>query len=98
MSAEASSSTQISTDSYKTTEDYPTSDIPDLGSHTYPRLTHTWKDPEVLKAMALEMPILKFLAKVLEPEYPPLPVCKPSESATLHSALEAQEEQLAEWK
>uniref|UniRef100_A0A0W0FP58 Uncharacterized protein n=1 Tax=Moniliophthora roreri TaxID=221103 RepID=A0A0W0FP58_MONRR len=70
MSAKASSSTQISANSYKTTEEYPASDISDLGGRTYSRPTHTWKDPEVLKAMAPEMPIIKFLAKVLEPEYP----------------------------
>uniref|UniRef100_A0A0W0FJJ4 Uncharacterized protein n=1 Tax=Moniliophthora roreri TaxID=221103 RepID=A0A0W0FJJ4_MONRR len=117
MLAKASSNTQISTDSYKTTEDYPASNIPDLGSCTYPQPTHTWKDPEVLKAMAPEMPILEFPAEVLEPEYPPLPVCKPGESATLYlvhtrvansawsrieeewlAMVEAQEEQLAEWK
>uniref|UniRef100_A0A0W0FHG9 Uncharacterized protein n=1 Tax=Moniliophthora roreri TaxID=221103 RepID=A0A0W0FHG9_MONRR len=117
MLAEASSNTQISADSYKTAEDYPASDIPDLGGRTYPQLTCTWKDPEVLKAMALEMPILEFPAKVLEPEYPPLPVHKPSKSATLYlacmrvansawsqiekewlAAVEAQKEQLAEWK
>ncbi|ESK81557.1 hypothetical protein Moror_5100 [Moniliophthora roreri MCA 2997] len=98
MLAEASSNTQISADSYKTAEDYPASDIPDLGGRTYPQPTCTWKDPEVLKAMALEMPILEFPAKVLEPEYPPLPVHKPSKSATLYLALEAQKEQLAEWK
>uniref|UniRef100_A0A0W0FZM2 Uncharacterized protein n=1 Tax=Moniliophthora roreri TaxID=221103 RepID=A0A0W0FZM2_MONRR len=85
MSAEASSNTQISADSYKTVEDYPASDLPDLGGHSYPWPTRTWKDPEVLKAMALEMPILEFLAEVLEPEYPPFPVRKPGKSATLYS-------------
>ncbi|ESK82110.1 hypothetical protein Moror_3500 [Moniliophthora roreri MCA 2997] len=67
--------------------------------------------------MAPEMPIIEFLAEVLESEYPPLPVHKPSKSDTLHSAhmrvansawsqikkewlaaVEAQEEQLTEWK
>ncbi|ESK83180.1 hypothetical protein Moror_14975 [Moniliophthora roreri MCA 2997] len=91
MSAEASSSTQISADSYKTAEEYPASDIPDLGSHTYPQPTCTWKDPEVLRAMAPEMPIIEFPAEVLEPGYPPLPVCKLGE-------MEAWEEQLTEWK
>uniref|UniRef100_A0A0W0FMZ6 Uncharacterized protein n=1 Tax=Moniliophthora roreri TaxID=221103 RepID=A0A0W0FMZ6_MONRR len=73
-----SSNTQVSADSYKTTENYPTSDISDLGGCTYPQPTRIWKDPEVLKAMALEMPILEFPAEVLEPEYPPFPVHKPS--------------------
>uniref|UniRef100_A0A0W0F9P4 Uncharacterized protein n=1 Tax=Moniliophthora roreri TaxID=221103 RepID=A0A0W0F9P4_MONRR len=98
MSADASSSTQVSAKSYKTAEEYPTSDIPDLGGHTYPWLTRTWNDPEFLKAMSLDMPIIEFPAEVLEPEYPPLPVHKPGESATLHLALEAQKEQLTEWK
>ncbi|ESK97596.1 hypothetical protein Moror_17458 [Moniliophthora roreri MCA 2997] len=86
MSAEASSSTQISTNSYKTAEEYPASDIPDLGGHTYPQLTRIWNNPEVLRAMSLDMPTVKFPAEVPEPEYSPLPVCKPGESATLHSA------------
>uniref|UniRef100_A0A0W0EVU2 Uncharacterized protein n=1 Tax=Moniliophthora roreri TaxID=221103 RepID=A0A0W0EVU2_MONRR len=76
MSANASSSTQPSADSYKTAEEYPASTISDLGGHTYPRLICTWNDPEVLKAMSLDMPIVKFPAKVPEPEFPPLPVCK----------------------
>uniref|UniRef100_A0A0W0FEF8 Uncharacterized protein n=1 Tax=Moniliophthora roreri TaxID=221103 RepID=A0A0W0FEF8_MONRR len=91
MSAEASSSTQVSADSYKTAESYPASDIPNLGSHTYSRPTRTWKDPEVHRAMAPEMPILEFPAEVLEPKYPPLP-------EEWLAAVEAQEEQLAEWK
>uniref|UniRef100_A0A0W0G0G6 Uncharacterized protein n=1 Tax=Moniliophthora roreri TaxID=221103 RepID=A0A0W0G0G6_MONRR len=105
MLAKASSSTQISADSYKTAEEYPASNISDLGGHTYPWLTHTWNNPEVLRTMSLNMPTVEFLAKVPEPKYPPLPVCKPSESATLHSAhtgvlttVEAWEEQLTEWK
>ncbi|ESK80842.1 hypothetical protein Moror_15437 [Moniliophthora roreri MCA 2997] len=91
MLAKASSSTQISADSYKTAEEYPASNISDLGSHTYPWLTHTWNNPEVLRTMSLNMPTVEFLAKVPEPKYPPLPVCKPSE-------MEAWEEQLTEWK
>ncbi|ESK82087.1 hypothetical protein Moror_3527 [Moniliophthora roreri MCA 2997] len=94
MSAEASSSTQQSTDSYKTVEEYSASSIPDLGDYTYPQLTHIWNNLEVLKAMSLEMPIIKFLAEVSEPEYPPLPIYKPDWLAT----LEAWEEQLAKWK
>ncbi|ESK86259.1 hypothetical protein Moror_16621 [Moniliophthora roreri MCA 2997] len=96
MSANASSSTQQSADSYKTAEEYPASTIPDLSGY---------------------VPIVKFLAEVAEPEYSPLPVCKPGESTTLYSAhmrvasaaqsrleadwlaaLEAREEQLADWK
>ncbi|ESK91224.1 hypothetical protein Moror_2903 [Moniliophthora roreri MCA 2997] len=77
MSADASSSTQQSTDSYKTMEEYPASTIPDLGGHMYSRLTHTWDNPEVLKAMSLDMPIVEFPAEVAEPEFPLLPVRKP---------------------
>ncbi|ESK81269.1 hypothetical protein Moror_8476 [Moniliophthora roreri MCA 2997] len=66
MSANASSSTQPSADSYKTAEEYPASTISDLGGHTYPRLICTWNDPEVLKAMSLDMPIVKFPAKLEE--------------------------------
>uniref|UniRef100_A0A0W0G0T3 Uncharacterized protein n=1 Tax=Moniliophthora roreri TaxID=221103 RepID=A0A0W0G0T3_MONRR len=73
MSADASSSTQQSTDSYKTMEEYPASTIPDLGGHMYSRLTHTWDNPEVLKAMSLDMPIVEFPAEVAEPEFPLLP-------------------------
>uniref|UniRef100_A0A0W0FEP1 Uncharacterized protein n=1 Tax=Moniliophthora roreri TaxID=221103 RepID=A0A0W0FEP1_MONRR len=94
MSAEASSSTQISTDSYKTTKEYSASSIPDLGGHTYPWLTCTWKDPKMLKAMSLDMPIVEFLAKVPEPEYPSLLVCQPEWLVT----IEAWEEQLIKWK
>ncbi|ESK81462.1 hypothetical protein Moror_15804 [Moniliophthora roreri MCA 2997] len=114
MSADTSSSTQQSTDSYKTMEEYPASTIPDLSGHTYPWLTRTWNNPEVLKVMSLDMLIVEFPAKIPEP---PLPIHKPGKSATLHSAhmkvasalwsqleadwlatLEAQEEQLADWK
>uniref|UniRef100_A0A0W0F2J3 Uncharacterized protein n=1 Tax=Moniliophthora roreri TaxID=221103 RepID=A0A0W0F2J3_MONRR len=103
MLAEASSSAQTSSDTYKTTEEYSASSIPDLSRHMYSQPTHNWKDPEVLKAMSSDMLIVKFPAEVSEPEYPSLPVCKPDESATLYLAywlatVEAQEEQLTEWK
>uniref|UniRef100_A0A0W0FPH8 Uncharacterized protein n=1 Tax=Moniliophthora roreri TaxID=221103 RepID=A0A0W0FPH8_MONRR len=117
MSANASSSTQQSADSCKTAEEYPASTIPDLSGCMYSRLTCIWNNPEVLKVMSPDVPIVKFLAEVAEPEYSPLPVCKPGESTTLYSAhmrvasaaqsrleadwlaaLEAREEQLADWK
>ncbi|ESK88325.1 hypothetical protein Moror_14824 [Moniliophthora roreri MCA 2997] len=94
MLAEASSSAQASSDTYKTTEEYSASSIPDLSRHMYPQLTCNWEDPEVLKAMSSDMLIVKFPAGVSEPEYPSLPVCKPDWLAT----VEAQEEQLTEWK
>ncbi|ESK88470.1 hypothetical protein Moror_14706 [Moniliophthora roreri MCA 2997] len=86
MLANTSSSTQQSTDSYKTMKEYSASAIPDLSGHMYPQLTHIWNDPEVLKAMSLDMPIVKFPAEVPEPKFPPLPICKPGESTTLYLA------------
>ncbi|ESK81161.1 hypothetical protein Moror_14881, partial [Moniliophthora roreri MCA 2997] len=103
MSAEASSSMQVSTKSYKTAEEYPTSDIPDLGSHMYPQLTCTWNNSKMLKAMSSDMPIVNFLADVPEPKYPPLPVHKPSKSATLYLACtkvayeEIKNSQISAW-
>uniref|UniRef100_A0A0W0F9T7 Uncharacterized protein n=1 Tax=Moniliophthora roreri TaxID=221103 RepID=A0A0W0F9T7_MONRR len=92
MSAEASSSTQTSiqvdSNSYKITEEYSISDISNLSSHTYPQMTHIhmWNDFKVLKVMALEMPIVEFLAKIPEPKYPPLSIWKPGESAAMFGA------------
>ncbi|ESK81352.1 hypothetical protein Moror_16701, partial [Moniliophthora roreri MCA 2997] len=86
MLAEASSSMQVSADSYKTAEEYSTSDIPNLSGYTYPRPTCTFNNPEVLKVMFPEMPVVEFLAEVLEPNYPSPPPKKPGKSTTVFLA------------